>query len=337
MTEVRGLGKSAMSSVRLGNEKAVRKGGRYGRIMGTLWRHHKREKCGRAAMGLLLDIWSWCADQKRGVVTEVAMRKLIAGDPNGRRQLRELLAAGFMEQVPEGYAPHDWKDYGTFEREESAVRDDHRDEDRFDHRHAMNSPLEIVEEEPLSRVRASPKSPSLQVPEKKEEAAACAALSHARTYVMQPSNEQRDSLSLSESKFKEARAALRMEFSQRFNAVEPLGWTQSSDAGVDVLASALIAIPDWSAALGKMLDGFFADPWCRANHFPVAHLAKYPSKYLEPRVAPSAAPQPVTMESLRDQARQRAIAGDIEGVRVANARISEMEAAGEKARRYARA
>lgn len=136
---------------RLGDDKKLRRGGRYGRVMGTLWRSPKREKCGRAAMGLLLDIWSYCADQQSSVVTEAGMRKLIAGDPNGRRQLRELVESRFVDVVDGGYAPHNWRKHSGSVWDEMQAR---RKCDGIGDEGVMNAPSETIEKSTLPRARA---------------------------------------------------------------------------------------------------------------------------------------------------------------------------------------
>ena len=164
---------------RLGDDKKLRKGGRYARVMGTLWRCSKRERCGRAAMGLLLDIWSWCADQQVSVLPEKALRRLLAGDPNGRRQLRELISAGFLDEVEGGYMPHDWHEHSGVPAapqeppsDDSATRDEMdvrrecdglRDESAT--RYEMNTGPERTQETTLLRVRALTQIPDPINPE----------------------------------------------------------------------------------------------------------------------------------------------------------------------------
>lgn len=96
---------------RLGDDKKLRRGGRYARLMGNAWRHKKREKIGFAANGLLSDIWSWCADQNTAVLTKKGLRGIIAGEPNGPRMVKQLVEAGYLVPVADGHAVHDRDDY----------------------------------------------------------------------------------------------------------------------------------------------------------------------------------------------------------------------------------
>lgn len=152
----------------LGNSAQTLKQGRYARLMGTLWRHEKTEKVGDAALGLFARILSFLADQAQETVSEKRMVELFRGNPNGRRQLNQLLAAGFMEAVPGGgYAPHDWSEHNRVTKPVKlrVVRsgpvmnmrglcDDV----------VMNAPPEIIEEPCVPRARAE-----TQDPEEREE------------------------------------------------------------------------------------------------------------------------------------------------------------------------
>ncbi len=88
----------------------------------------------------------------------------------------------------------------------------------------------------------------------------------------------------------DAERLVRREFSRRYEAAQKDLWTQPNDPGVTTLATWLSRKPaaERAAALAKTLDTFFADPWARANHFPVNHLGRYAKKYFEPRDMPRA-------------------------------------------------
>ena len=83
---------------------------------------------------------------------------------------------------------------------------------------------------------------------------------------------------------------VRVEFSRRFAEAEGTLWTLAGDPAVAQVAAWLATAPGSpTEALGRLLDAFFGDAWCRSQHFPVRHLARYPQKYFEPRDAPGPA------------------------------------------------
>ncbi len=150
---------------RLGNTAECRKSGRYARLMGTLWRHEKTEKVGDAALGLLMRLLSFCADQGVDHVSETRMCELFRRNPNGRRQLNQLIAAGFIEPFELGYRPHDWDEHnrvtkpvklrvvrGGSEMKMGGLCDDV----------AMSAPPEIIEEPCSPRARALTQDPGVK-------------------------------------------------------------------------------------------------------------------------------------------------------------------------------
>lgn len=269
---------------KLGNSKAVRKGGRYGRVMGTLWRHEKREKCGRAAMGLLLDVWSWCADQGKEVVSEMAMRKLTAGDANARRLIKELVSAGFLDQVPDGYAPHDWKDHSGYLRDEptppsgrdaDATSDQTCDStcdqtcDESATRPVMNAGSEIIQESHSSRTRA--RSPVLQFSSSPEE-----EREHSPPVVRmvwpKAANDQEHSASL---------VLVRQFHAHLMSTVA--SFPNRSKTTLDAyakLAEWADGTPDPERTLRAAFIGFSEEVWAQKAGYPVADLAERSDIYL---------------------------------------------------------
>jgi hypothetical protein len=109
--------------------------------------------------------------------------------------------------------------------------------------------------------------------------------------------DRRRALDLAEAERLELRKLVRLEFSGRFHLAEGSMWTQAGDPAVDTLVSWLLSVKvDRKSSLEKMLNTFFADVWCRSKHYPIAHLAKYPQKYLDPREAPSTGTRTVERE-----------------------------------------
>lgn len=136
----------------LGNSDKVRKAGRYARVMGNFWRHAKTEGLSDSACGVLVKVWSYCADQGVDRVAPTAMRKLY-GSKNGRRAVLELVEAGLLEATDDGsYAPHDWLEHNPVARPREANERRMRGEREENERKA---PSEIVQEMPDSRTRAS--------------------------------------------------------------------------------------------------------------------------------------------------------------------------------------
>lgn len=86
-------------------------GGHYARVMGTLHRSLKAEKAGDAALGMMVRIWSYCADVGRHELTERDMAVIMVRDKNGPRKLKALLEAGLLDRTEGGYTPHDWFDH----------------------------------------------------------------------------------------------------------------------------------------------------------------------------------------------------------------------------------
>ncbi len=151
---------------RLGDATACKKGGRYARLMGDLWRHEKTEKVGDAALGLLMRLYSFCADQGVDHVSEKRMVDLFRGNPNGRRQLNQLIAAEFVDVVPGGgYSPHDWYEHNRVAKpvklrivptppvmNMGGLCDDD----------VMNTPPENIQEPCVPRARAETQDPGIK-------------------------------------------------------------------------------------------------------------------------------------------------------------------------------
>lgn len=170
------------AAIKLGTSADCYKSGRVARLSGTFWRHRKTEQCGDAALGLLMRILSFCADQAVSLVSHQRMRELFRGS-HGRRALNELLAAGFLEDTPEGYEVHDWYDHNRVRKPEltvipgggtpkasMAADGESTASLRRVYGEAMAKPgPEIVEETPVPRARAETQDPGPRELLKKEE------------------------------------------------------------------------------------------------------------------------------------------------------------------------
>jgi hypothetical protein len=67
-------------------------------------------------MGMLVRIWSYCADQGVTELGPHAMRHIMGGDRNGPRKLKALIDAGFLESASGGVSPHDVADHNPILR-----------------------------------------------------------------------------------------------------------------------------------------------------------------------------------------------------------------------------
>ncbi len=154
-------------TVKLGTGEALRKQGRYGRVMGDHWRSDAREKLTFAANGLLMDIWSYCADQATDAVSLTAMRKLTAPDQkNAGRMLKQLVAAGYLAATTLGWTVLGWqqlnpvaKRYPLAVVSSRAQTGSEEAETRVETRLERKPPPEIIEETPLPRARALTQDP----------------------------------------------------------------------------------------------------------------------------------------------------------------------------------
>jgi hypothetical protein len=112
------------------------------------------------------------------------------------------------------------------------------------------------------------------------------------------------------SAHEDAERLVRREFARRFEQAEGSMWTRSGDPGVGTLAAWLSSLPGEAAAnLGRTLDTFFADPWCRSQHFPIGHLARDAHKYFEPRTLAKVSPQ-AQLDELDRKQRELMTAGN---------------------------
>jgi len=121
---------------------------------------------------------------------------------------------------------------------------------------------------------------------------------------------------------------VRVEFSRRFAEAEGTLWTLAGDTAVAQLAAWLATAPGSpTEALGRLLDAFFGDAWCRSQHFPVRHLARYPQKYFEPRDAPKEVT--VTLEgqikAAEDEMRKHRDAGRMDEMQDAITRLRRLK------------
>lgn len=115
-----------------------------------------------------------------------------------------------------------------------------------------------------------------------------------------------------------AETLVRVEFARRFEAAEGSLWTRSGDPAVATLAQWACSVHGGpEAAVKRLLDSFFADDWCRSQHFDVRHLARHPQRYFEPRKAPA---QEAAVDRDAELAKLRARRDELHGLLV-NARV----------------
>jgi hypothetical protein len=130
---------------------------------------------------------------------------------------------------------------------------------------------------------------------------------------------------------------VRRGFGRRFEAAEKSLWTQGNSPAVSTLAAWLSSVQgDPAEVLKRTLDAFFADPYCSTQHFPIAHLARYPQKYFEPRQTPGPGLRR-TSKQARAEAQAAVIARDDAAVKRLVAEAKDLEDAEERAARGYRA
>ncbi len=268
---------SVNKPTRLGSSAQTLKQGRYARLMGTLWRHEKTERVGDAALGLFARILSFLADQAQDTVSEKRMVELFRGNPNGRRALNQLLAAGFMEPVcGGGYAPHDWSEHNRVTKpvklrvvEDPAAMDVRWTRDDV----VMNVPPEIIEEQPVPRARPLTQDPR-EEREKREDSPAespAASAGPPETKKLKPPKKRTES-----GAHKRLVAALYAEaFAERHGTpASPPNW-----ALVQAVVSWAQQTPDPEAAIRASLAGYFASWTGTRTKHPLHLWAKSPASY----------------------------------------------------------
>ncbi len=155
---------------RLGNAKECAKQGRYGRVMGDHWRSKERAGMTFAANGLLLDIWSYCADQATDEVDADAMRKLTSADrTHATRMVRQLVAAGHLAPTAKGWHVPGWKTLNPIARvpqlrvvAPAEPRATARPEARPEALPQVQPHREIIQEPCVSRARAETQDPRVK-------------------------------------------------------------------------------------------------------------------------------------------------------------------------------
>jgi len=191
---------------------------------------------------------------------------------DAKQGAQALVTCGLWEHDGDGWRYHDWADYQPKKTDvDAARRHKAARQKRWRDAHVDASTRPSVDASRDGTVegahaRVSRPSPSQPVPTVRERARAPAVLDRQA----------------------ESERVVRQEFAQRFEAAEGSLWTRAGDPSVAVLAAWLCSLPgEVDANLARTLDTFFDDPWCRSQHFPIAHLARDAHKYFEPREAPS--------------------------------------------------
>ncbi len=262
---------------KLGSSAQTLKQGRYARLMGTLWRHEKTERVGDAALGLFARILSFLADQAQDTVSEKRMVELFRGNPNGRRALNQLLAAGFMEPVRGGgYAPHDWSEHNRVTKpvklrvvEDPGAMDVRWMRDDV----VMNAPPEIIQEPPSPRARPLTQDP-VEEREKKEDSptespAASAGPPPKKTIKPPRKAAPGDPL----------KKLTADGYAEAYERVHGIPASKVNFALVQLIVSWAQKMPDPEAAIRTSLEGYFAS-WTGARTKHPLHLwAKAPASY----------------------------------------------------------
>lgn len=163
---------SLKTSTKLGSQRECAKQGRWAKVHGDHWRSEAREKLTFAANGLLMDIWSYCADQATDQVSTTVMRKLCAADAkNAGRMRQQLVSAGYLAATTDGWVVLKWQQLNPVAKHyplrvveppaDEALGGSSEEAETLSQRSA---PPEIIEEPCVPRARAE-----TQDPEEREE------------------------------------------------------------------------------------------------------------------------------------------------------------------------
>lgn len=126
-----------------------------------------------------------------------------------------------------------------------------------------------------------------------------------------------------DERFPALKTQIRQMFALQFEIAEGSLWTQANDPALDTFAAWALSLADPFAAAQQAIANFFADPWVKSKHYPIAHLAKYPQKYHSPRELEAEAPE--TVESLRKVGMAALLRGDQAEVAKIGKRITALE------------
>lgn len=269
----------------------------------------------KGAMALWTLAGSWCAKhEKDGEVPAHTVKRL-----GGTKQEAEaLVSVGLWERTTDGYRFHEWAERNPLREELDAKREKTKSRvsewrrKKSENQNECNSVTEPFVTPPPVTLPPTLPIPSLPIP------SPLAALEdNAR--------EGGDFVAI--------RAMVRQEFSRRWgDAKEPGIWPLATSPDVDRLTDWLLSLGgDPASQLAQTLDTFFRDPWARSKHFPVGHLARHPSKYLEPRQEAPRGPQRRTARQAREEARQAFMADDLVLMKRLGAEAEELEEAEQRA------
>ena len=225
-----------------------------------------------------------CARRRTGgFVSESRVLKVLAFWP---AKARDKATAALVkplklwEPAPGGWQFHDWNDYQPSAEELAEEKNLKTERQRRYRKKQREERLQRLRVDALASTPAStPASP---------EVSGAGARAYARSPSPLPSPLPSLASLESENALAAAESLIRREFARRFEAAEGSLWTRSGDPAVATLARWACSVACGpQAAVQRLLDGFFADEWCRSRHFDVRHLANYAQKYFEPRSAPS--------------------------------------------------
>lgn len=287
---------------------------------------------GLRAIGLWTLAGSWTAKQERdGYVPSMMIRRLGAT----LSEAEALVAVGLWETVEGGYLFQGWEERNplktTLEDRRNGTKERvraHRERERNALQAALPKKCNALpkRDDTHSLPRPFP-DPSQTLPGEDQNAGA-GGDSPDETKTEPPATAP-------DSRFAEMKTAIRKEFAVRFERAEGSLWTQAGDPGVDLFVAWALSMPEPMPAAQRAMGTFFADPYCRERHYPVAHLAKYPQRYHEPRQGPEGGRDaPETVQSLLTAAKAAVLRGDFDAADKFTARRLELEkTADERSRR----
>lgn len=295
--------------------------------------------CADHALALWLRSGVWCAKQlKDGFISDAQVRKF----SGKKKAAEELVRVRLWERVEGGFKFRNWAEYQPTRDQVEAKREKTRNKvTEWRSNHPRNQVTGEVTNQPCNPAPVPSRPvPSLPDQRESERARARDLDEFERLFVtphetapmtpVAPVQTDESALDRAERFVK----LVRKEFARRWQSAGQAGlWTEHSSPALGTLAAWLESmrreghVPE--AALSRLLDNFFADPYPRSIHFSINHLAKLPQRYFEPRTHGAVE----TVESLRAIGREAAARGDIAKVREINARVDALKEGGNRARR----
>lgn len=273
-------------------------------------------RCGLRAVGLWTLCGSWTAKHERdGFVPGVMVKRFGAT----RTEANALVEVGLWVAEGDGYRFYGWEERNPLKSALDERRNSVADRQRRHRAKVSNAlPMDDVTRDMNVAQRDVTLSQTLPVPDP------------SQTLPVRETERAPD------GRFPALKTQIRQAFAAAFERHEGSLWTQANDPGLDTFTAWALSpsLPDPFAAAQQAMANFFADPYCKKQHYPIAHLAKYPQKYHSPRELEADVPE--TVESLRKLGLAALMRGDQAEVSKVSKRIDALESRADSQVRRAR-